>query len=91
MNNHSFHLRGTVVSGRPGGGYRVQRRDGAQRGKEGVGGSLVGAPGIFTPNRNQGSRWGKQVVPEGGSQVGFWDFESSLGGMEGQGRDSEGL
>ena len=75
MSNHSFHLRGTLVSGCTGGGYRVQSRDGAQSGKEGVGEDLAGAPGIFMPNRSKGSRWGKQVVLEGGGQVGFWSFE----------------
>ena len=52
----SSHLRGPLGSRCTDGGYKVQSRDGAQRGKEGVSGGLGGALEILMPNRNRGSR-----------------------------------
>lgn len=64
-------LRGLLGSGCTG-GYRVQSRDGAQRGKEGMAGGLAGAPGTFMPSGNRGAggdnRWYLRVRADWGSE-----------------------
>lgn len=73
MNGLGFSLERSFGSGCTGGGYRVQRRDEAQRRKEGVG-AWQGLWGSSCPMGVGGAGEGEQVVPRVAAEWGSGDL-----------------